>query len=418
VSGENLAYFIIFFICLALSAFFSSSETAFISLQRTRIRHLVSSGVSGADEVEKLAKHPEKLLATVLLGNNLANTAATVLGTVIIVDILDDRAGVFVSTVVLTIVLLLFADIIPKVVTARTSEKMALLYVRPMRIISSILSPITSILARIGTGVGEFIGGDTTPRRLIGEEEIRAMISLGREDGTVEEEEAEMMERVFQFGDRHVSEIMTPRPAIVWVEKDIKLEDFLKVYAESPHSRFPVYEETRDNVIGILSIKDVLMAQARGELSGGNVVTSLARPAYFVPENKVIGELFREMRAQSTQMAMVVDEYGGTAGIVSIEQILEEIVGQVGDELAGGHKHVETIDLNTYQVDGAMRLDQANEELDLGLQEGDYETVAGFILTVLGHIPKKGEQLKCGGIMLTVTEMKGVKIEKVLITKE
>ncbi|MFA4836857.1 MAG: hemolysin family protein, partial [Dehalococcoidia bacterium] len=252
----------------------------------------------------------------------------------------------------------------------------------------------------------------------IGEEEIRAMISLGREDGTVEEEEAEMMERVFQFGDRHVSEIMTPRPGIVWVEKDTKLEDFLAVYAESSHARFPVYEETRDSVIGILSIKDVLMAQAKGELSAGNVVTILARPAYFVPENKVIGELFREMRAQSTQMAIVVDEYGGTAGIVSIEQIMEEIVGQVGDELAGAHKHVETIDLNTYQVDGAMRLDQANEELDLGLQEGDYETVAGFILTVLGHIPKKGEQLKCGGIMITVTEMKGVKVEKVLITKE
>jgi magnesium and cobalt exporter, CNNM family len=317
-----------------------------------------------------------------------------------------------------TIMLLIFGEIVPKIVATRTSERMALIYMHPMRVISSIFSPVTLILAKIGTRAGEFIGGEAAPRGLISEEEIRAMIAMGREDGTVEDDEAEMVERVFQFGDRQVAEVMTPRPSIVWVEKGTGITDFMKIYAQSPHSRFPVFEENRDNVIGILGIKDVLMAQARGELVEGSLVTDLARPAYFVPETKIIGELFGEMQQQNVHITMVVDEYGGTAGLVSMEQLLEEIVGQLGDELAVGHKPIETIGLNTYQVNGGMRLEQANEELGLGLPEGDYETLAGFILNVLGRIPKEGEQLKYGGIALTVTEMRGVKIEKVLIIKE
>jgi len=254
-------------------------------------------------------------------------------------------------------------------------------------------------------------------RELISEDEIRAMISMGREDGTVEVGEAEIMKRVFRLGDRQVGEIMTPRTDVVWLEKDTNLGDFLKTYAESPHSRFPVFDENVDDVLGVLWIKDVLLAEAKGELDRDAVVTGLARPAYFVPETKIVGELFSEMQDQRTQVTIIVDEYGGTAGLVTMEQLLEEIVGQLGDELAVGHKRVETIDVNTFQVDGGMRLDQANDELELGLPPGEYETVAGFILNALGHIPKEGEQLKHGDLMLTVTEMKGVKIEKVLIIK-
>ena len=243
------------------------------------------------------------------------------------------------------------------------------------------------------------------------------MISVGREEGAVEEAEADMVERVFRFGDREVREVMTPRPDIIWVEKGTKLDEFLTIYAQEPHSRFPVYEETVDNIAGILWIKDILLAQAKGSMDEESSVTELARPTHFVPESKSIGELLAEMQATRNQTAIIVDEYGGTAGLVTLEQLAEEIVGSLGDELTKWEKKFEAIDINTFQIDGGMRLEQANEELNLGLPLGDYETVAGFVLSILGHIPKEGEQIKYLDLTLTITEMKGVKIEKLLVTK-
>ncbi|MBT9160886.1 MAG: Hemolysin C [Dehalococcoidia bacterium] len=417
IEGIYLVYLIVFGICLLFSAFFSSSETAFISLERARIRHMVKTGVAGAEEVAKLTKKPERLLTTVLVGNNFVNTAAAVLGTMIAVAILGPGPrALIVSTIVITFLVLIFGEIAPKTAATRIGERMALFYIRPLRAISWVLSPVTFLLSGIGTGIARLLGGTSMPRKLISEEEIRAMISMGREDGAMAGEEAKMMERVFRFGDRQVKEIMTPRTDIVRVEKGTKLADFLAIYAENPHTRFPVYDETVDDVIGILWIKDVLLTQVRCESDKDSVVTELARPVFFAPETKMAGELLAEMQEQRTQIAIIVDEYGGTAGMVTMDQLLEEIVGQLGDELGLG-KHVETIGHDTFQVSGGMRVDQANEELGLGLAEGDYETVAGFVLHALGHIPREGEQLKHGDVTLTVTEMKGVKIEKVLIIK-
>lgn len=413
-------YIILFLLCLLISAFFSSSETAFISLQKVRLRHMVDSGVSGAEDVAKLTRRPEKLLTTVLIGNNFVNTAAAALGTIIAVKWLDENSGraAAIATIAVTILLLIFSEIVPKTLATHMGERMALAYTRPIKTISWLLSPLSYVLSGIGNAASKLFGGNSTNNTLVSEDEIRAMISMGLEDGAVEEGEADILERVFLLGDRHVEEIMTPRTDIVWVEKDTTLDDFLAIYAETPHTRFPVHDESVDNVIGVLWIKDVLMAQAKGKITGESSVTELARPSYFVPETKIVGELFAEMQEQRTNITMVVDEYGGTAGMVTMELLLEEIVGELGDELAVGRKTVETIDRNTYQVDAGMRLDQANEEINLGLPEGDYETIAGFILSALGHIPKEGEQLKYGEITIAVTEMKGVKIEKVLITKE
>ncbi len=417
IESINLVYLVIFVLCLIISAFFSSSETAFISLQRVRIRHLINSGVSGAEEVAELTERPEKLLTAVLLGNNFVNTAAAALGTMIAVAVLGDSRGLIVATIGVTFLLLIFSEIAPKTLATRMGERMALFYTRPIKVITKILSPLTTVLAGIGTGLAKLLGGSPIPQRPISEEEIRSIISMGREEGAVEQSEAEMMERVFRFGDRRVAEIMTPRTDVIWVEKGTKFSDFLPIYVNSPHSRFPVYEETVDNVVGILWIKDVLLAQAKGELDKNSEVTELARPAYFVPETKIIAELFNEMQSSGIQVAIVVDEYGGTAGLVTLEQLAEEIVGHLGDELGLGRKQIETIDVNTFQIDGGMNIEEANEELGLQLPSGDYETVAGFILSTLGHIPKEGEQLKYGDLTLTVTEMKGVKIEKVLILK-
>jgi len=244
------------------------------------------------------------------------------------------------------------------------------------------------------------------------------MISVGQKEGTVEEKEAEMLHKVFDFGDRPVYEVMVPRTEVVCIEQGSKVTDFFNLYTESPLSRFPVYQENMDNVVGILSIKDVLMAQAKGTITSESTIDDLVRPAYFAPETKRINELFAEMRDKNYRMAVVVDEYGGTAGIVSLSRLVEEVVGAVGDELAGAEKEYEVINEYTFQIDGGMRIEEINEEMDLQLPEGDYETVAGFVLHLLGHIPKLNEQLRYKGLKLVITEMRGKKIEKILLTKE
>ena len=256
------------------------------------------------------------------------------------------------------------------------------------------------------------------PRSLVSEEEIRTMISVGHKEGTVEEHEAKMLHKVFDFGDSPVREVMVPRLEVISIEQGSRLSDFLALYAESPLSRFPVYKENMDNVVGILSVKDVLMALAKDTISAGGVIDDLVRPAYFAPDTKHIDELFVEMRDNNYRMCVVVDEYGGTAGIVSLTRLVEEIVGEVGDELAAVEKDYEIINEYTFQIDGSMRIEEANEEMELELPEGDYETVAGFILNLLGHIPKPNEQLRYKGMKIVITEMRGLKVEKVLLTKE
>ncbi|MFC2025427.1 transporter associated domain-containing protein [Chloroflexota bacterium] len=211
---------------------------------------------------------------------------------------------------------------------------------------------------------------------------------------------------------------MVPRPEVVSIEQGSKIADFLVLYTQFPLSRFPVFQENMDNVAGILSVKDVLMGLAKETINNESSIDELIRPAYFAPETKNIGELFVEMRDGNYRMCVAVDEFGGTAGIVSLSRLVEEIVGEVGDELAAVEKDYEVINEYTFQVDGGMRIEEANEEMELELPEGDYETVAGFILSLLGHIPKLNEQLRYKGLKLVVMEMKGRKIEKVLLTKE
>jgi putative hemolysin len=196
------------------------------------------------------------------------------------------------------------------------------------------------------------------------------------------------------------------------------LRDFLSIYAQTPHSRFPVYEDSRDKVVGVLWIKDVLMAQAKGTYKEGGLVDDLVRPAHFVPENKLVAELFTELQKSGSNLAMVVDEFGGVTGMVTVEQLLEEIVGELEDELTKTRKSFEPVGENSFQVDGEMRIEDANEKLELGIPEGPYETVAGFVLGSLGHIPREGEQFRQDKLKMVITSMKGLKIEKILVTRE
>ena len=417
MSGMETLYLVFLFVCLLLSAFFSSAETAFISLQRIRLEHLVSTKVKRAGLVARMTERPEKLLSTILLGNNFFNTAAAALATVLAISIWKEW-GALIATIGITVVLLIFCETTPKTIATQHAERLSLVFARPIEVLSWLLTPFVVVLSWIASGFSKLVGGTPVPRSLVSEEEIRTMISVGHKEGAVEEAEAEMLHKVFDFGDRPVREVMVPRPEVVCIERGSKIADFLALYAQSPQSRFPVFQENMDNVMGILSIKDVLMAQAKGTIDNQSVIDGLVRPAYLTPETKRISELFAEMRDKNYQMSVVVDEFGGTAGIVSLNRLVEEIVGPVGDELAVVEKEYEVINEYTFQIDGGMRIEEANEEMELELPEGDYETVAGFVLDLLGHIPRENEQLRYKGLKLVVTEMQGPKIEKIELTKE
>jgi putative hemolysin len=211
---------------------------------------------------------------------------------------------------------------------------------------------------------------------------------------------------------------MIQRAEVIFIETGSKLSDFLTLYAENPLSQFPVYRENRDDIVGILFIKDVLMAQAKGNISDEFSIDELIRPAYFTPENKFISKLFNEMRDNNQRIAVVVDEFGGTVGVVSIDKIIEAIVGPMGDDMAGEEKDFEVINDYTFQIDGSMRVEEANEAMELGLPEGNYKTVAGFILHLLQRIPKHGESLRYKDLKIIITRMHGVKIEEILVTRE
>lgn len=418
MSSVEALYLVLLVVCLIFSAFFSGSETAFISLQRVRLEHLVSTGTRGAKRVSRMIERPEKFLATVLLGNTFVNIAAAALATALALNHWPEH-GVLISTVGITIVLLIFSETTPKTFAAHHTERLALLAVRPLELISWLFTPVTAVMSWIATGIGRLVGGEPVNRSLATADDIKNMISVGHKEGTVEETEAKMLSKVFDFGDRPVREITIPRPEVVAIEQGSTVADLFSLYADSPLSRFPVFEENMDNVIGILSIKDVLMAQAKGEIDKNTLIDELIRPAYFTPETKLIDDLFSEMQEQNYRIAVVIDEFGGTAGIVSLSRLVEKIVGPVGDELADAEKEYEQISANAYQIDGGMRIEEINDEMGLELPESeDYETIAGFVLSRIGHIPRQGEQLRYRNVKIVITKMRAMKIEEVLLTKE
>jgi len=414
----NIWYIILFIICLLASAFFCSAETAFIGIQRLRLQHLIHNKHPNAKIVARILEKPEKFLATVLVGINFFETAVAALGTVIAVMLWGNNWGAAIATIVVTIVTLVVAEFIPKSLATRYGEKIALAYARPIEFISLIFYPFVYVLNHIGIRFTRVAKGETELKPTISEEEFRTAITVGEAEGVWEEDEAEMLHKVFEFADRPVYEAMTPRTEIVWVEKGATLATFLNTYRLSPHSRFPVYKDNTDNVIGVLFIRDVLMAQANNKLGMDDPVDELTRPAFFVPETKLLGELLSEMKDKHYKMAIIVDEFGGVAGIATMDQLIEEIVGDISDELGEQDKDIVTIDANTYELDGGLRIEDANNELGLGLPSGDYETVAGFVLSHLRRIPRQGEHLRYHGLKITILEMKAMKIEKILVTRE
>ena len=413
MESDDLGRLALLVICLVLSAFFSSSETAFIALPRARLIHLLSIGRPKAELVERMIKRPERLLATVLLSNNLVNTAAAALGTALALNLIEnDTLAVLVATICVTLLLLVFSETLPKTIAWNRSEALSFAYARPLSLVEFILSPAVRILQLI-TNLFTRLLGITNSTAEISEGEIRSLIAAGALTGAVERTEAALLDKVFRFGDQQVQEIMTPRTEIVWVEQGMTLERFLSLYLKHSHTRFPVYEGNMENIIGVLSNKDVLLALGRGEMQLQDSVTDLLREVHFVPETKTIADTFSEMQQAGHGLVLTVDEFGGIAGLATMKQMLEVIVGQVGEEGSVLEEEYTRLDENTFLLDAGISVLQANEKLNLELPAGEYQTVAGFILDRLGYIPEAGEIVEYRNLKLTVRSMNGVRIEEV-----
>ena len=400
-------------LCLVLSAFFSSSETAFIAFPRSRLLHLVNRGHRRAILVSRLVRRPERLLATVLLSNNLVNTAAAALGTALTINYLGNSTlAVLVSTLGVTALLLVFSEILPKTVAWNRPEGIAFAFSRPLAVVDWVLAPATWGLQGMAMMFTKVLGisGRTSQ---VSEQEIRNLITLGAQTGEMEPSEASLLEKVFRFGDQMVMDVMTPRPEIISVEAGTDLERFLAIFAQHRHSQFPVFQESIENIIGVLSVKDVMLGLGEGKLLPQDSVTGNLRTAYFVPETKAVGKTFEEMQRNGHGIAFAVDEFGGIAGLATLEQLLEIIVGVIDEEGTSAAGPYITVGHDTYRIDAGVGITEINEQLALSLPEGQYQTVAGFLLERLGRIPQIGDLVKFHDLEITVKAMDRVKIEEV-----
>ncbi len=416
--GEvNAASVMLLAVFLLLSAFFSGSEAALLSVQRLRIRQMVNERVGGARRVARMVEHPERLLPPILLGNNLVNTGAAAVATSVALGVIaDETTAVATATAGVTIALLVFGETIPKTLAARYAERTSIIVAPPVQVISWGLRPFSFVLLAISTGVVRALGGGGR-REEVTEEEIKTLVQVGSERGAVDQGEAEMIRRVLEFGDRRVSELMTPRPEIASIGLGATIGEFLERYNENYHTRFPVVQGTLDDVVGLVAVKDV-MRQLAGGAGLDSAVTLETRPVRFVPETKLVSELFDEMRSRGDQLAMVADEFGGVAGLVTLKRLVEGIVGRVpDDEQQVGAQDVLPLDEDTVELDAGLGVVEANERLGLGIPQGEYETVAGFLLELLGSIPSEGTVAAYRNLRFEALEMRGPRIVRVRVSR-
>ena len=401
---------ILFFICLLLSGFFSSSEVALISITRAKVHALLNQGRKGAEALDILKRSTDTVLITILIGNNVVNVAAASLATAIAIGIYGD-VGIGIATGITVILMLIIGEIGPKMYASRNIEELALRVARPILYLSKALYPVLWTLDRIKQQFA-FRPGVTEP--VVTEEEIKEWIDVGEEEGTIEEQEREMLYSVLRFGDTTVREVMTPRVDVVMLEDTSTLESALSIFNETGFSRIPVYHEQIDNIVGLLNIKDIFAAAFRQQMSV--TIKNLMYEPCFVPESKKIDELLKELQVMKQHMAVVLDEYGSFAGIVTVEDMLEELVGEIMDEFDEEEPEVQKIGEGAYLVDAQAWVGHLNEDLGLNLPETDaYETIGGLVIDRLGHIPRRGEaaMIDESNVKLVVMQMQGRRIVKV-----
>ena len=401
-----------------LAAFFAGAETAIVFANKANVRALAEAGNARAQAVTDLLEERDRLHGTLLLAENFFIVLAAASGTVLSLQVFPSTAlSVAVSTLVSTVFVVLISKLLPKGLAAKNPDRLALVVAGPVSLVMKFLSPAARLLG----GTADLVAGPgpqgMSCTAVVTEEDIKAMINLGEEGGSLKEEEKELLHKVFEFGDTLTSEAMRPRTEIVSIPATAQLQEVFSLVSEFGYSRYPVIEDTIDSVIGILYIKDILVAMSAGAVHREDGIQRFIRPAYFIPENKRVSELLSEMQRERFQIAIVIDEYGGTAGLVTLEDLIEEIVGSIHDELETEEKDVEVVDEKNFVVSGQSPLDEVNELLGANLQSNDFNTLGGFVFGLFGRMPKVGEQLRYKNLKLEVLQMEGRKIDKIKITK-
>jgi len=410
---QDIFEILLFIVCILLSAFFSSSEVALISITRAKARTLVNEGKLGSQAVAALKESPEHLLITILIGNNIVNVAAAALATSIAIQMFGD-IGVGIATGFVVIVLLIFGEIGPKIYAARASDSFALAVAPVILFLSRIFTPLIWLVERISPKFGM---GKEICEPAVTEEEIKEWIDVGKEDGTIEQGEQDMLYSVLEFADTTAREIMTPRVDVILMEDTVTFEEAIRIFNETGFSRIPVYHDQIDNITGILNVKDVFSAMVSHRKD--STIKEVMYDPMFVPETKKIDDLLKELQVHRVQMAIVIDEYSSFVGIVTVEDILEEIVGDILDEYDKEEPEIQNISEGVFAVDAQMWVDDINERMELNLPvDESYETIGGLIIDRLGHIPlHPGEKIEIndGKISLVVMQMHGRRIVKVKI---
>ncbi|MDD5142939.1 hemolysin family protein [Methanoregula sp.] len=410
---ENALEIFLFIICVILSAFFSSSEVALISMTRAKVRTLDNENRVGSHALMALKEYPEHLLTTILIGNNIVNISAASLATAIAIQWFGD-IGVGIATGIVVIILLVFGEIGPKIYATRAPDTFALTVAPIILFLSRLFAPIIWIVDRVTPKLG--LGKDAAEPSVT-EEEIKEWIDVGKEEGTIEKDEQEMLYSVLEFGDTTAREIMTPRVDITLMEDTVSFDDAIRIFNETGFSRIPVYHDQIDNITGILNVKDVFAAMVSRRKDA--TLSEVMYDPIFVPETKKIDDLLKELQVHRVQMAVVIDEYSSFVGIVTVEDILEELVGDILDEYDKEDPDVQEIAPGVFVVDAQMWIDDANERMAISLPEDEsYETIGGLLIDRLGHLPlHPGEkaELPEQNITLSVMQMHGRRIVKVKV---
>lgn len=396
-----------------LSAFFSSSETALTTVNKIRMKTLAESGNKRAEKVLKVTSDSGKMLSAILIGNNIVNIFASSLATILAIDIFGD-IGSGIATGVLTIVILIFGEISPKTMATIKADNFALVIAGIIDVLMIILTPVIFIINKLASGVLFLLRVNPNEGdKAMTEDEIRTIVDESQESGAIEDEEREMIHNVFDFGDSLAKEVMIPRIDMTFVEADATFDELIDIYRENKYTRYPVYEESTDHIIGIINMKDVILLDDETEFS----IRKMIREPYFTYEHKNTADLFMEMRKSSIPLAIVLDEYGVTAGMITLEDLLEEIVGEIRDEYDSDEEDA-IVQLSQYEylVHGSTNLDDVNDELDLDFESDDYDTIGGYCLQLLDHLPEENETLFTeDGVVIKIKEVDKNRIELIYI---
>ncbi|HQP00357.1 MAG: HlyC/CorC family transporter [Caldisericia bacterium] len=397
-------------ILLFFSFIFSATETSFIGSSELKLKNLSNGKNKKAEKLLKIKEKPENFISTIIIANNFVNILAASIAATISMQIFETGAYIY-SSVIMTLIIVVFAELLPKTISSYDPEGYSLKLFSFYNFFSIILRPISNFLNYLITGIIKIFGKNLKKETKIEEGEFKTFLSMSSESGTIEEEEKEIIESIIEFQDKQVYEVMVPRVDAILLPVDTPIEKIIETIISTGHSRIPIYEGNIDNIIGIIHVKDLLKATS---LKDFKIKDYLHEPI-FVPDTKRIGELFKEMRKKKTHMAIVLDEFGGFEGIVTMEDLLEEIVGEIQDEYDLEEVPYRKISENEYIIDAKVTIDDVEEILNLDLPKDDYDTFGGFFLDLLGHIPNKGEKVFYKNICLTAIEVKGNRIVKIKV---